>query len=192
MFSAIVALALPAAADPPLLAGSANAAATVPDAGAAPPTLTCTTLSPDDCAKLARRFRFGEGTAVDRKKSALLYQEACDRGSSAGCHELADQLQGDKKGQSVRLYERACELHDLLACSRAAQEYQARSHSSRAQAGDQERAIQWWNTACQHGEGQACLLLANRYWTGNGVTRDRGKARALRRRAVKLGAEDRE
>lgn len=108
----------------------------------------------------------------------------CERRDARSCTRLADMYFHGKvvpmdRRQAASIYDRACELGDLLACNtRAAFHYGDRDYG---------RALGLYKQACDGGEESACANLGTMYKEGRGVPKDEARAATLYRLACDGG-----
>jgi len=110
--------------------------------------------------------------------------EDCDRGIVSGCASSATRAEKERNLPSaVRLYERACELHDAASCVSAARLV----GSGAGVPPSRSRQLELLASACLLGDALACNVPAKAYASGNGVTRDKRRATELWGRACTSG-----
>lgn len=93
------------------------------------------------------------------------YQDACDMGDYLGCSGVGTLFE---RGQGVlqdfskaySYYSYACQNHDQFGCF------------SKQMLEKGENAVEMYSSACDDGQKEACLSLANIYYTGMGEPRD--------------------
>lgn len=111
------------------------------------------------CVTLGTAYREGAGRPQSRPVAELLYREACDGGTGAGCLALGNQLlkldNDSALAEGMRALERGCALGTQEACDRLTQI--AEDH--RAAAEDQRQL----ETQCTAGNPESCSLLIGRY-----------------------------
>ncbi len=109
----------------------------------------------------------------------------CRSGKSAACLEAGDMfLQGAggvpaSKSEALALFDRACTLHSMVGCYRAAEIL--------ADVGEAKRARRLYEKACDSANATACDKLSAMWRDGIGGTQNDRTADAFAKRACKLG-----
>lgn len=116
------------------------------------------------CKSAGDAYASGDGVWPVTEIAYILFKEACDAGVGAGCRafvELAGTGYGQPEGgydENEGLIERACDLGDLVACDRFANELK----TEEADPAQLARAGAILEQACNAGGEQACLSLGPR------------------------------
>lgn len=126
----------------------------------------------------------GPRICVHDAKDLTPCTEDCDRGIGSGCATGATRAEKERHYPvAVRLYERACELHDAAACVSAARMVGSGAGVPPSRA----HQLELLATACLLGDALACNVPAKAYATGNGVAQDDRRATELWGRACTSG-----
>ena len=125
--------------------------------------------------ELGQLFLSGRGVQRDVPRSAILFGEACDKGSVDGCSRLATMLEsGDMIGRDLQkareLYKRGCDAGVVQDCYSLARQFQ------RPETRDVAQASKYNKQACDAGIGPACYEVGLLYESGTTVPRDPVKA----------------
>ncbi len=139
---------------------------------------------PDDGRSALGDAGSGPRICVHDAEDQAPCSEDCDRGISTGCTSVA--ARSEKLHDfpvAVRLYERACELHEAAACVSAARMVGSGAGVPPSRA----RQLDLLATACLLGDALACNVPAKAYATGSGVPQDDRRATELWGRACTSG-----
>jgi hypothetical protein len=165
--------------------------ATVAGPRPAPPDATqlakaCEGGDAKKCEDLGGLFLLGRGGMVkDEAKARTLFAKACELGNIASC-EFAGKMMRDGRGGpaddagATRLLVRACDGASYGACTSLA--------LAAMKSGDKATALRLMTKACDGGDKLGCMGLGAMYLNGNGVKRDRARAKVLLQKACSLGA----
>lgn len=133
------------------------------------------------CAEVMRSGRPEDRPAAKTQLRALV-EKGCDGNDGKACNDLSNMIEADGGAPSDRDATRtkACDVNVAHACFALATTLAA----SPATAASGQSLF---GKACSGGEAQACEALAVMYDTGNGVTKDPTRGRALHTQACTAG-----
>jgi TPR repeat protein len=107
-------------------------------------------------------YELGLGVAPNRARAKALYRHACEGGNARACANLGEALLADATrdggaSAAVGLLEASCASEVARACTLL-----GRAHARGIGVARQPRAASvYFERACKHGEGGACLELAD-------------------------------
>lgn len=168
------------------------------------------------CSNLGLEYYNGTGVARDFSKAVALYSKACDAGAPQGCTNLGVNYQNGEgvakdDSRAAALYSKGCKGGDNDGCEKqTALKKTVKSDTAAAnskQADDQLNKIiedndelarqvvaerqassaKLSSDSCNHGLAQACSVLGDDYWKGEGVAKDPAEARMMFSIGCKMG-----
>jgi TPR repeat protein len=138
------------------------------------------------CEGLGGLFLLGRGVAKDEARARALFTRACELDLIVAC-EFAGKMIRDGRGGPVddematKFLTRACDGDSFGACTSLA--------LAARKAGDQPAGVRLMTRACDGGDKLGRMGLGGMYLNGNGVKRDRARAKTLLPKACTLGAQ---
>jgi hypothetical protein len=168
------------------------------------------------CSDLGTEYYNGTGVAQDFSKAVALYSKACDAGAAVGCTNLGVNYQNGEglakdASKAAAFYSKGCKGGDEDGCEKQAAlkktEKSAPAEAKSKQTGDsgdkvvedmndltreivaenQARSAKLSSDSCNRGLAQACSVLGDDYWKGEGVAKDQEKARQMFAIGCKMG-----
>jgi uncharacterized protein len=128
----------------------------------------------------------GRGVSVDLTRSAGLWKQACDLGSSNGCVGLAVKMfRGDTVSKdvdkAVAILQRECDAGSFYGCAQVALVDAFQLPQPTAQ------ALPLGLRSCNGGDAQGCLAVGHMYKEGKGAPKDLARAKEFMERACQEG-----
>ena len=144
-------------------------------------TRACDIGSAESCTDLGRFVeKKHEPAYPDEQESAVYLRRGCDNGDAEGCYWLAEPdivRKEDPPEPAYMLLEQSCEGAFGLGCATL-----ARVHLDRKTSFDDELAAGHLEAACDNGHFDSCRTLGTMYAKGQGVEKDRLRAREFAQR----------
>ena len=140
----------------------------------------CDTGDARGCTQLGRMRE----QAGDKAGAKEHYKAGCDHGDPSGCAGQAALFDKRDHPDALALYQRACDHHHWVACSRLAY---VRASGLDGGVMDLATAVPLYERSCDHYELDACNNLGAIYAAGNGIAQDATKAKAYYQRACDGG-----
>jgi uncharacterized protein len=138
------------------------------------------------CRMLATAKLAGEGVKKDKPAALVLLAQACDAGDTAGCVELGQARLADKKlaGDAVYAFRRACYGGEIEGCAWLGTLY---ADGKGGQSKNPKIAVKFFEKGCKEGSPRACTGLADLVKAGQGIAKDKARAKALYAEACNRG-----
>lgn len=122
----------------------------------------------------------------DYSKSAQIFKESCSKGHMYNCYNLAN-FYKDGRGviksmdNALKYYNIACDGGLPYACYEVGADYMSKK--------DFNNSNLYYKKACELGDDNGCLRIAEAYYVGEGVKKDLAMAKEFSKKACDLGNE---
>ena len=146
----------------------------------------CDREVPAACANggnLANDPLMGDAASLERAQG--LWTRGCDLEDSYSCGQLGASLFDTDFDRGRGMVRDACEAGHGEACRRLAQVLADKTHPQFAM----DRAASLYSKGCELNDTEACYGLADAHWKGQGVDKDRERARELYEHVCTRGIE---
>jgi TPR repeat protein len=150
----------------------------------------CAPTNPTACVAAGRMFAEGLGGSSDETVAKTMFSSACDSGGAVGCRNAADLVVHAQEDRARRLFSMACDLDDGQSCVRLALLHldAHQTGQRREDHGGGEQIAELFHRACDAGDKDGCKQGADRFGSGDGVSKDERISAELAAKACHLGS----
>jgi TPR repeat protein len=137
------------------------------------------------CEDLGGMYLLGRGVDKDETKAAQYFKAACNGGVASGCEFYGKMLRDGRGGPAdpvtaLAMLNKACDGGSSGACTSVGLDAFKHDHAA---------GVRLLTKACDGNDKLGCMGLGGLYLNGNGVRRDKARAKVLLQKACSLGAQ---